>query len=222
LPQVRNKDISEIDASFDSATIKFLESKGILEENKYQTISELFRYELFKNMRNRWTNFSKYVLMRIDRYFAEKLDKPSYCRDTLEHLEERFNKNNQKKYGMHLEHIYARNDRNLKLFKDENGVFDENLFGTTRNMLGVVLLLKDKQNISSNNDYYSSKVEDYSTSNIIWNELLVGHIDSIDIKNLPFSISNIKPNQNGAFPLEMIETRQKELFEVIKLIWKDR
>lgn len=221
MPRVRNKSIDEIAKAFDSVLIEYLESEEIITEGAYSTIGDLYKYELFTNIRNRWLNFTKYALMRIDSYLAEQLDKPSYCKDSLEDLEDRFNKNNKKVYGMHLEHIYANNDRNKALFTDAQGLFDEAKFNTVRNMLGMVLLLKDKQNISSNNDYYERKVDDYKTSNLIWNELLVGHIDSIDRRNLPSQInfSRIDPDENGVFPLEMVETRQKETFEMLKLIW---
>ena len=56
---------------------------------------------------------------------------------------------------MHLEHIYAHNNANRALFLDPiTNVFDAALFEQTRNYLGMVLLLKDSQNISSGNDIY--------------------------------------------------------------------
>ncbi|HRP90928.1 MAG TPA: DUF262 domain-containing protein [Edaphocola sp.] len=221
LPKVRNKTLQEITEAFDTVLIEFLESEEIITKGAYANIGDLYKYELFQNTRNRWLNFTKYTLMRIDKYLADVLDKPSYCKDTLADLEERFNKNNKKVYGMHLEHIYANNDKNKKLFTDEHGIFDEAKFNTVRNKLGMVLLLKDKQNISSNNDYYILKVDDYKTSNLIWNELLVGHMDSIDRRNLPqhINFTTINPNADGVFPIDMLETRQKETFEMLKLIW---
>jgi uncharacterized protein with ParB-like and HNH nuclease domain len=221
LPKIRNKSVNEIVGAFDSVMIDYLETEEIISKGAYSTIGSLYRFELFQNVHNRWTNFTKYALMRIDKCLAETLDKPSYCKDSLSDLEERFNKNNKKIYGMHLEHIYAYNDKNKLLFTDGNGVFDEAKFTTVRNRLGMVLLLRDKQNISSNNDYYILKVDDYKTSNLIWNELLVGHVDSVDRKHLPnhLTITKIEPNINGVFPLEMLETRQKETFEMLKEIW---
>lgn len=219
LPKIRSKSLDEIKEAFDNVLIDFLENEEIITKGAYSSIGDLYKYELFQNIRNRWINFTKYTLMRIDKYLGDKLDKPSYCKDKLEDLEERFNKNNKKIYGMHLEHIYANNDRNKNLFTDETGVFDEAQFNAVRNKLGLVLLLKDKQNISSNNDYYSKKIDDYKTSNLIWNELLVGHIDSIDRKYLPSNITKIEPSAEGIFPFEMLETRQKETFEMFKLIW---
>jgi uncharacterized protein with ParB-like and HNH nuclease domain len=219
LPLVRNKKLEEITKVFDTTFINYLEDNQIINKDTYSSIGELYKYDLLKNVRNRWLNFSKYVLLRIDRYLAQSLDKPSYCNESLEELEERFNKNNRRKYGMHLEHIYANNEPNWKLFTDGNNVFDEAQFNTTRNKLGVVLLLKDSQNISSGNDSYKLKIEDYATSNIIWNELLVGHIDSVDIKKLPTTLTSVKPSEKDTFPLEMVEQRQKELCAMLNIIW---
>ncbi len=221
MPKVRNKSLDEINNAFDTVLIEYLEIEEIITQKAYSTIGDLYKYELFTNIRNRWLNFTKYALMRIDRHLSDLLDKPSYCGDGLADLEERFNKNNKKVYGMHLEHIYANNDRNKKLFTGADGIFDESSFNAVRNKLGMVLLLKDKQNISSNNDFYVLKVDDYKTSNLIWNELLVGHIDSIDRRNLPSQVNftKVDPDTNGVFPLDMVETRQKETFEMLKLIW---
>ncbi len=219
--ELRNTKLKNINKIFDKALISYLEDESVVKSKAYTQTSDLYKWELFQNVRNRWHNFSKYVLMRVDRYLANQLDKPSFCSESLNELEDRFNKNRLKKYGMHLEHIYASNDKNLDLFKDENGYINEEQFKTIRNKLGMVLLLKDKQNISSNNDYYKLKVDDYATSNIIWNEILVGHIDSVDTKNFPEDVTftTILPDENDVFPLDQVETRQKELFSMIKLIW---
>ena len=218
--QIREKSLGEIEKSFDSVTIEYLEKSKVIEEGKYKSIKDLYKWELFNNLNNDSTNISKYVLMRIDRYLSQKLDKPSYCSDSLKNIEERFNKNNRKRYGMHLEHIYAYNDKNKAIFT-KDGIFDEAQFNVIRNKLGMVLLLKDSQNISSNNDYYNLKIEDYKKSDIIWNELLVGHIADVDIKkwNVPVSITTINPNEEGVFPLDKLNTRQREIFEIIMLIW---
>lgn len=218
---VRNKNIDEISEVFDKELLRYLESKEVITPDTYLDVKSLFRWELFQNVRNRQVNFSKYVLMRIDRYLAAVLDKPSYCDAELSELFERFNKNNRKVYGMHLEHIYANNKRNIELFTNEQGIFDDAKFNLVRNYLGVLLLLKDRQNQSSNNDYYKKKVKDYATSDIIWNELLVGHISDIDTRNLPESLRELKiePTNDGVFPLDKLENRQKAVFEMIKLIW---
>jgi hypothetical protein len=122
--------------------------------------------------------------MRTDRYLSRILDKPSYTWESLEDLEDRFNKNNLKRYGMHLEHIVTQHPRNRALFT-KNGVFDEAAFKETRNALGMVLLLTDKLNLSSNDEVYRDKVKTYSKSNLIWNELLIGDISGVHSERLP-------------------------------------
>jgi hypothetical protein len=125
---------------------------------------------------------------------------------------------------MHLEHIYAYNDKNKALFKEPStGLFDEAGFEYTRNLLGMVLLLKDLQNISSGNDIYSLKRDDYAKSDIIWNQLLVGCLPSVDATILPepFQKAAIDADTTGVFPREKVEQRQRLFFEAFKIIWAD-
>jgi hypothetical protein len=216
---VRNKAVADFKPAFDDALIKYLIKEDQLVEGLFTTASELFDYERFKNVRNTSANISKYVLMRIDRMLHEAMDKPSYAAEPLEELESRFNKNNLKKYGMHLEHILTQHAKNKELFTKE-GVFDEAAFQATRNKLGMVLLLKDKQNLSSNDDLYIDKVGDYKTSNLIWNELLVGHFSVSDLRRLPESLRLDALQPDGScFPLDKVEDRQRAIFEAIKLVW---
>ena len=158
--------------------------------------------------------------MRIDRYIAKLLDKPSYADELLAELEDRFNKNNLRRRGMHFEHILTQHQNNCAVFTT-NGVFDEAKFTQTRNLLGMVLLLKDKQNLSSNDEIYEDKQDTYAKSNLIWNEMLVGHMPSVDTKNLPveLQVETVAPDSNGVFPLADVEGRQRIVFEAIKRIW---
>ena len=87
--------------------------------------------------------------------------------------------------GLHLEHIYAYNDANKAIFTSENGGFDEQQFIIERNQLGMVLLLTDKQNLSSSNEVYRDKLATYERSNLTWNEILAGHLHHTHEKNLP-------------------------------------
>lgn len=218
---IREKTNKEIVPIFDKAVIKTLVEEGILQDGQCAQATDVFDFERFKGVRNQWTNFSKYILMRIDRYLAERLDKPSYAWGKLEDLEMRFNKNNRQRYGMHLEHIYTQHPANRAVFTDRNGVFNEAIFNQTRNMLGMVLLLKDKQNLSSNNEIYRDKQKTYSQSNLIWNELLVGHLPNVDTYNLPsdLPVPKISPTAEGVFPREQVEDRQRAIYAAIKLIW---
>lgn len=219
---LRNKSESQCRAIFDKVIIKTLQDEERLEKNFAGGVEDIFTYELFKNARNSSANFSKYILMRIDRWLGELLDKPSYCRSSLIDLEERFNRSSRKRYGMHLEHIYAHNDANQRLFLDPvTGVFDAALFDQIRNYLGMVLLLKDSQNISSGNDVFKDKLGDYAKSSIIWNEMLAGHLAGVDAKLLPtpFQNASIAADSAGTFPREKVEQRQRIFFEAVKAIW---
>jgi hypothetical protein len=123
---------------------------------------------------------------------------------------------------MHLEHMYAYNDVNRTLFKDpKTGLFDEAVFEQTRNLMGMVLLLKDLQNLSSSNDIYRDKLNDYEMSDIIWNQLLAGHVPSVDLKKLPtqFQSAKVDADANGAFPKDEVDRRQRLFFEALKTIW---
>jgi len=220
---IRNRSLREAEAVFDKILIQKLEEEEVLRKGELKMVSELFKDERFLGVKNRWTNFSKYVLMRIDRYLSQRLDKPSYAGGDLRELEEHFNKTTRRKYGMHLEHIYAYNDQNMALFTSDEHGFNEQQFTSVRNRLGMVLLLKDRQNISSNNEIYTDKMETYKKSNFIWNELLVGHLHGVDARNLPepLKVEPVQPDSTGAFPKNKVDERQRLLFNVIKHIWCD-
>jgi uncharacterized protein with ParB-like and HNH nuclease domain len=217
---VRDKPLSEVRSTFESGLISTLVQQNVLKENQCSAAADIFEFERFKGVHNRWTNFSKYVLMRIDRYLAQSLDKPSYASEHLEELEDRFNKNNLKRYGMHLEHVYTQHAANQAVFTNAAGVFDEARFQQTRNLMGMVLLLKDKQNLSSNNEVYEDKVTTYSQSNLIWNEMLVGHMPDVDLRKLPPELraEPVLP-VDRVFPIEKVEARQKVVYEAIRTIW---
>ena len=217
---VRNKSLADAIGAFDSDLIETLVSRGSITAGQHKVAKDLFEYDRFKNISNNKLNFSKYILMRIDRYLAKLLDKPSYVSADLEELEDRFNRNNNKRHGLHLEHIITQHKKNLVLFTTK-GAFDENAFRQTRNLLGMVLLLKDRQNLSSNDEIYVDKLDTYTKSNFIWNELLSGHLPKVDVKNLPaeFQIPKIAPSKSGVFPINKVEERQRAMFNAIKAIW---
>jgi uncharacterized protein with ParB-like and HNH nuclease domain len=219
--QIREKTLTEAFTVFDMLLIRYLEEEDVIRKSEIDKTTNLFTYERFAGMHNRWTNFSKYILMRIDRYLAELLDKPSYASDSLKMLEEHFNKTTRRKCGMHLEHIYAYNLANMKLFTNDKGIFDEQQFNVVRNKLGMVLLLKDRQNESSNNESYEKKFTTYKKSNFIWNEMMVGHLHGVDEKKLPaeLCVETIMPDETGAFPRAKVEIRQKHIFQTIRKIW---
>ena len=220
--KLRGKSKRDCQKIFDTVILKALRDEKRIDESFDGSVEDVFSYERFKTIRNTSPNFSKYILMRIDRWLIELLDKPSYCKGTLQEVEERFNRTGRKRHGMHLEHIYAWNDENKALFTDpKTSIFDESGFEQTRNLFGMVLLLKDSQNLSSGNDIFRDKLDDYRMSDIIWNQILSGHIPSVDLRNLPPKFRNgaIEPDSNGVFPKNKIDQRQRLIFEAVKSIW---
>ena len=113
---VRGKPLALAKSFFDKALISSLVAENVLQKDQCADAAAILDYERFKGVRNQWTNFSKFVLMRIDRYLARLLDKPSYADESLEELEDRFNKNNLRRHGMHLEHILTQHPKNRALF----------------------------------------------------------------------------------------------------------
>lgn len=71
---------------FDGVLIKSLVDAEVLQAGQRATAPDIFEFERFKGTDNRWTNFSKYVLMRIDRWLATVLDKPGYASESLDKL----------------------------------------------------------------------------------------------------------------------------------------
>lgn len=222
LAAVREVDLDTAGRALDTTLLATLVDKGAISAGQHQRASELFVYERFKDVSNRWTNFSKYVLMRIDRYLSQTLsDKPSYAAGSLEDLEARFNKTGNRRFGMHLEHIYTQHPGNQALFMTEQNAFDENAFNRTRNLLGMVLLLKDSHNLSSNDEIFKDKCDTYSKCDLIWNQLLVGHLQDIEYRDLPTELKSLQidPNPAGIFPRDKVEARQRAIFDAIKAIW---
>ncbi|MDP2719259.1 MAG: DUF1524 domain-containing protein, partial [Dehalococcoidia bacterium] len=218
---VRNKSLDDAIPEFEKTLSTALANAGFISTESQYRAADLFEYERFKGVSNKWLNFSKYVLMRIDRYLSELMDnKPSYASVDLMELEDRFNRNNAKHQGMHLEHMYTQHPKNKALFTTD-GILDEAYFQQTRNRLGMVLLLKDKLNLSSNDEIYVDKLNTYSGSNLIWNELLAGSVPEVYVRSLPadLSLKRIDPTPDGVFPLDKVEERQKAVFAAIKAIW---
>ena len=219
---------------FDNLVIPSLEGTFI-EKNKYKTIGELLNTDRINGLRNQWLNFTKYILMRFELALSQMLgnkptfvisDRYEYTHDNsfaYYYLDNIFNLNNRKVAGLHLEHMYAHNEKNYTLFTDGNGIVDYEKFYKVRELIGALLLLKSSHNLSSNNDTYIDKFETYKKSNIIWNEILTGSIQDIDLKQLPkelkFTVQ--QPDTNGLLPLKAIDDRQREAISLIRYIWND-
>ncbi len=98
---------------------------------------------------------------------------------------------------------------------------NEELFEQERNRLGGLLLLRGRDNISSNNELYVNKLQTYGNT-LYWNETL--RADSYKSK---LAMDDLKRNFNldlrpydDSFGSAELESRQKLLFDISSLIWK--
>ena len=118
------------------------------------------------------------------------------------------------KSGFHVEHILSCNNENQKLFGG-----DEERFDQERNRLGGILLLKGKDNISSNNERYREKLKSYANT-LYWNETLRSdsYKSKLDMREFKKRHKlDLKPFDH--FGPNELEARHRLLFEITKIIW---
>lgn len=201
---IRNKPASEISAVFE------LHLMAELAERRTLDITQPLTYPLFRTMSidRLNTRFTRYFFGRVEMLLAEgmKLQMKHEIKDLVT--------SRGAKTGFHIEHILSRNDENLMLFDG-----DEERFDVERNRLGGVLLLKGKDNISSNNEVYTYKLKSYSNS-LYWNETLREdtYKSKLDFAEFTSEMQlNFKPLDK--FGPEELEERHKLLFDMLPLIW---
>jgi hypothetical protein len=171
--------------------------------------SEPLSYAAFKPTGiNLNARFKRYFFARIDEWLADNMHlNPKHPISDLVNKTGAVN-------GFHVEHILAMNDENRALFDD-----DEERFDQERNRLGGILLLKGKDNISSNNEPYSEKLKSYANT-LYWNESL--RADSYKSK---LDLTALKDRYDlplepvDHFGPEELEARHKLLFEIVQIIW---
>lgn len=200
---IRNKEVSEIRSAFDKELVDELSRRRLTE------IEEPFKYSFFKQTGiNLNARFKRYFFARIDEFLAKKLNQ------NMRHSISDLVSKTGSKTGFHIEHILAHNKESLDCFDG-----DEERFDLERNRLGGILLLKGKDNISSNNELYNDKLKTYANT-LYWNETL--REDSYKSK---LDMTSLKENYQLAlepinkFDAEALESRQKLLFQIAAYIW---
>ncbi|WP_042355649.1 DUF262 domain-containing protein [Bacillus rubiinfantis] len=153
--------------------------------------------------------FKRYLFARIEQFIA------SNTKMNMKHSFYDLVANTGAVNGFHIEHILADNKENLAAFGD-----DRDLFERERNRLGGLLLLKGKDNISSNNETYKKKLKTYANT-LYWNETLredcyKSKIDFTTMIN-KFNLNFRPMNQFGP---DELEERHKLLFSLITIIWE--
>lgn len=171
--------------------------------------AEPLSYAAFKQTGiNLNTRFKRYLFARVDEFLAENMNlNPKHP------IADLVTKTGAKT-GFHVEHILSWNDENKKLFGG-----DEERFEQERNRLGGILLLKGKDNISSNNEPYGEKLKSYANT-LYWNETLRSdsYKSKLDLKELRERYNlDLKPFDR--FGPDELEARHRLLFEIAKIVW---
>jgi uncharacterized protein with ParB-like and HNH nuclease domain len=201
--EIRAGELLDIRSVFDKYLLEELTNR------RNSDATQPLQYAYFRNTGiNLNTRFKRYFFARVELFFAENLN--IGMRHPIEDLVSKTGSIT----GFHIEHILSHNSVNHALFNN-----DDDLFEQERNRVGGILLLKGRDNISSNNELYADKLKTYANT-LYWNETLRDDTykskkDMDDLKT-KFSLDLLPLNQFG--PTEL-EQRQKLLFEISKIIW---
>jgi len=201
---IRGKDISEIRPAFDNTLLELLsETRGV-------PATAPLSYGFFKETGIELDKrFKRYFFARIEKFIADNTNLK------VKHSLYDLVQNTGSVRGFHIEHILADNNENLQLFNS-----DEEKFKSERNRLGGLLLLKGKDNISSNNETYKKKLKSYANT-LYWNETLRedSYKSKLDFTNM---ISKYKLNFRpmNEFGQNELEERHKLLYDMVAHIWR--
>ena len=201
--EVREGDLENIRDVFDKQL--FTE----LSKRRNSEVTTGLQYAFFRNTGiNLNTRFKRYYFARIEQFFSENLNLG------MKHNIEDLVSKTGAKTGFHIEHILSHNEENKTFFNN-----DDDLFEQERNRLGGILLLKGRDNISSNNEPYSDKLKTYANT-LYWNETLredtyKSKLDMNDLKQ-KYDLNLTHMNKFGK---DELEARQRLLFSISQIIW---
>ncbi|MCV3552895.1 DUF262 domain-containing protein [Campylobacter sp. CNRCH_2013_0898h] len=172
----------------------------------------------YKDFLNRdYTNvnprFLRYLFARVEKFICDNMNiQPQNDVFTI-------STKTGDKTGYHIEHILSNNATNINYFDNEEE------FQRQRNLLGGLLLLKDKSNISSGNEEYGDKLKTYIAAKLIWGCSICEdfhHRTNKDFKNFNDKYFS---SENGfkfykEFDKNALFERTKLLYEIVKIIWE--
>lgn len=201
--EIRGQNIETIHSIFNNYL------RELLSDARGTTVDGTLNYAFFKDTGiELGKRFKRYFFARIERFIAE---------NTNMQMKQNFYDlvvNTGSKNGFHIEHILAENEENHTLFNH-----DMELFESERNRLGGLLILKGKDNISSNNESYSDKLKSYAGT-LYWNETLLEdtYKSKLDFQKMIDSF-NLNFRAMNTFGRDELEERHKLLFDITKHIW---
>lgn len=202
--KIRNGNLNEIENAFNQILKELISNVKGTNDVKY------FSYGYFKETGIELEKrFKRYFFARVEKFIADNTN--MNMKQTMYNLV----RNTGSKNGFHIEHILAFNPENLSLFNN-----DDERFQSERNRLGGLLLLKGRDNISSNNETYDMKLKSYANT-LYWNETLRedSYKSKLDFENLRISFDlNFEPVDQ--FGPNELENRHKLLYKISKIIWE--
>lgn len=147
-----------------------------INEKRNAVAESAFQYKYFKEVGYQDFNkrFLRYFFARVEHFISAGIGKNT--QDTLSNLV--LSTGTVK--GFHIEHILSHNSENLRVFGN-----NDELFERERNRLGGLLLLRGRDNQSSNNESYADKLKTYSGT-LFWNESLREDFYKSKLDNIEF------------------------------------
>ncbi len=202
---LREKTADEISSVFSKKLTE------LLAKRRGADVTNVFDFGQFKNtsITDIPSRFTRYFFARIDRYIAQ-----GTSTNEMQEFGDLVTKTGTVN-GFHIEHILSNNAENLSIFDN-----DEERFQAERNKLGGVLLLKGRDNISSNNEIYSNKLKSYAKT-LHWNETLRedSYKSKKDFEGF-MEETSLTFMHYDKFGSDELEQRQRLLFDISNLIWK--
>lgn len=202
--EIRDKQLADIEPIFEKYLLTLLaDARGV-------TVIEPIAYGFFKETGIELEKrFKRYFFARIEQFIGDNTN--MQMKQSLYDLVQ----NTGSKNGFHIEHILSENHENKELFNN-----DDEYFERERNRLGGLLLLKGKDNISSNNEPYKKKLKSYANT-LYWNETLRDdtYKSKLDFTDM-MKKHNLQLRPMETFGPQELEERHKLLFDMIKIIWK--
>lgn len=151
--------------------------------------------------------FLRYFFMRVDEFIANGISKE--LQDTRYNLV----RNDGNKNGYHIEHILANNEENINLFEDEEE------FQRQRHRLGGLLVLNNRDNLSSGNEIFEKKKDTYVTT-MYWNVSLREEFTSSKPNHKEFKEKhNLSLAVENEFDKDSLVKRTKDLYKIAEKLW---
>lgn len=171
-----------------------------------------YRYFLQRDYSNLPIMQLRYFYARIEQYICEQIG--CSMQSSVEDIT--LKRGNQS--GYHIEHILSHNDTNINYFSSTEE------FESKRNLLGGLLLLRGKDNISSSNEEYKDKLKTYSVG-LVWGHTLCKdfyHINKNfdDFNKRIYDLCGRKFQSYDVFDDKALEERSLLLYELVKIIWE--